>query len=395
MNFQKISKEKILLKNIINSIKKLNSKKKSFYLHSPVINKKDKLSVLNCLSSTYISTYSHITKKFERNIRNYTKAKFSIATINATSAIHVSLKAVGVKKGDEVLVGDLNYIAAANTVLYLGAVPHFVDINLENLFIDTNKLEIYLKKNTYCKKNFFYNKKTGRKITAIIATYIFGKGGDISELLRLAKKYNLKVIEDASEALGSFYRKKHLGTFGDVGVISFNGNKIISTGGGGVILTKKKDIYNKCFKLCTIGRNTKHWQYDYSEIGYNYRLPGLNASLGISQLKKINSYIKKKKGIFNHYKKFFKTSDIKLFSNNKEFSDNNWLNAIFIKNSNLKLLKRLIVGANNKKIQIRPAWKLMHKIKYLNKFPKMRLVNSIIAEKSILTLPSGPDVFEK
>ena len=215
------------------------------------------------------------------------------------------------------------------------------------------------------------------------------------QLLRLAKKYNLKVIEDASEALGSFYRKKHLGTFGDVGVISFNGNKIISTGGGGVILTNKKDVYNKCYKLCTIGRNINHWQYDYSEIGYNYRLPGLNASLGISQLKKINLYIKKKKGIFNHYKKFFKTGDIKLFSNNKEFSDNNWLNAISIKNSNLKLLKKLVVGAKNKKIQIRPAWKLMHKIKYLSKFPKMRLINSIIAEKSILTLPSGLDVFEK
>ncbi len=395
MNFQKISKEKILFKNIINSIKKLNLKKKSFNLHSPLINKKDKSSVLNCLSSTYISTYSSMTKKFEKNIRNYTKAKFSIATINATSAIHVSLKAVGVKKDDEVLIGDLNYIAAANTVLYLGAIPHFVDINLENLFIDTNKLEMYLKKNTYYKKNFFYNKKTGRKITAVIATYIFGKGGDILQLLRLAKKYNLKVIEDASEALGSFYRKKHLGTFGDVGVISFNGNKIISTGGGGVILTNKKDVYNKCYKLCTIGRNINHWQYDYSEIGYNYRLPGLNASLGISQLKKINLYIKKKKGIFNHYKKFFKTGDIKLFSNNKEFSDNNWLNAISIKNSNLKLLKRLVVGANNKKIQIRPAWKLMHKIKYLSKFPKMRLINSIIAEKSILTLPSGLDVFEK
>ena len=211
----------------------------------------------------------------------------------------------------------------------------------------------------------------------------------------MARKYNLKVIEDASEALGSFYRKKHLGTFGDVGVISFNGNKIITTGGGGVILTNKKDVRNKCFKLCTIGRNTNHWQYDYSEIGYNYRLPGLNASLGISQLKKINLYIKKKKIIYNYYKNFFKTNDIKLLLKNKEFSDNNWLNAIFIKNSNLKLIRRLVVGANNKKIQIRPVWKLMHKIKYLNKFPKMKLVNSIIAEKSILTLPSGPDVFEK
>lgn len=395
MNFQKISKEKILLKIIINTIKKLNPKKNYFYLHSPVINKKDKSTVLNCLSSTYISTYSNITKKFEKNICNYTKAKFSLATINATSALHVSLKAVGVKKDDEVLIGDLNYIAAANTVLYLGAVPHFVDINLENLFINTNKLETYLKNNTYYKKKFFYNKKTGRKISAIIGTYIFGKGGDISELIRLAKNYNLKVIEDASEALGSFYKKKHLGTFGDVGVISFNGNKIISTGGGGIILTNKKNIYNKCHKLCTIGRNFNNWQYDYSEMGYNYRLPGLNASLGISQLKKIDSYIKKKKVIFDHYKKFFKTSDIKLFLNNKEFSDNNWLNAIFIKNSNLKLLKKLVTSANNAKIQIRPVWKLMHKIKYLNKFPKMKLVNSIIAEKSILTLPSGPDIFEK
>ena len=374
----------------------INTKKVSFNLHSPVIEKNDLLEVKKCLNSTFVSTHSNLINKFEKNISLFTKSKYSIATINATSGLHVALKAIDIKKNDEILLGDLNYIAAANSILYLDAVPHFIDINLNNLFIDVKKLEKYLDSTTIFKKGKLINKKTGRMIKAIIATHIFGKGGEIKELIKIAKKFRLKIIEDASEALGSYYKNKHLGTFGNIGVVSFNGNKIITTGGGGAILTNDKKLYKKCFELCTISRKNKNiWEYDYNRLGYNYRLPGLNASLGISQLKKIKKYLQIKNKIYNHYKKYFNKSSIFLMKNQKDFDNNNWLNSLFIKESNLNLIKKIILIASKKKIMLRPVWKLMHKIKYLRQFPKMKLKNSIIAEKSIITLPSGVDVFKK
>lgn len=391
-----MKREISLARYILKGVKKINTKKVSFSLHSPVIEKNDLLEVKKCLNSTFVSTHSNLINKFEKNISLFTKSKYSIATINATSGLHVALKAIDIKKNDEILLGDLNYIAAANSILYVGAIPHFIDINLNNLFIDVKKLEKYLDSTTIFKKGKLINKKTGRMIKAIIATHIFGKGGEIKELIKIAKKFRLKIIEDASEALGSYYKNKHLGTFGNIGVVSFNGNKIITTGGGGAILTNDKKLYKRCFELCTISRKNKNiWEYDYNRLGYNYRLPGLNASLGISQLKKIKKYLQIKNKIYNHYKKYFNKSSIFLMKNQKDFDNNNWLNSLFIKESNLNLIKKIILIASKKKIMLRPVWKLMHKIKYLRQFPKMKLKNSIIAEKSIITLPSGVDVFKK
>jgi len=391
-----MKREISLSRYILKGVKKINPKKVFFSLHSPIIDKNDLSEVKKCLNSTFVSTHSHLIDKFEKNISLFTKSKYSIATINATSGLHIALKALDIKKNDEVLLGDLNYIAAANSILYVGATPHFVDINLNNLFIDVQKLEKYLDTTTIFKRGKLINKKTGRMIKAIIATYIFGKGGDIAELIKISKKFKLKIIEDASEAIGSYYKKKHLGTFGNIGVVSFNGNKIITTGGGGAILTNDQKLYNKCYGLCTISRKRKNnWEYDYYGLGYNYRLPGLNASLGISQLKKIKKYLQIKNKIYNHYKKYFSNNRIFLMKNQRDFDNNNWLNSLFIKDSNLNLIKKIIITASKKKIMLRPVWKLMHKIKYLKKFPRMKLKNSIIAEKSIITLPSGVDVFQK
>ena len=227
-----MKREISLAKYILRGVKKINPKKVSFNLHSPIIKKNDLSEVKKCLNSTFVSTHSKVVDKFEKNISLFTKSKYSIATINATSGLHVALKALDIKNNDEVLLGDLNYIASANSIIYVGAIPHFVDINLNNLFIDVKKLEKYLANTTFFKKGKLINKKTGRVIKAIIATYVFGKGGDIIDLIKISKKFKLKIVEDASEALGSYYKKKHLGTFGNIGVVSFNGNKIITTGGG-------------------------------------------------------------------------------------------------------------------------------------------------------------------
>ena len=247
------------------------------------------------------------------------------------------------------------------------------------------------------KKNFSINKKTKRPIKAIIPTHVFGNSANIMEIISIAKKYKLKVIEDASECIGSYFNKKHLGTFGDIGVLSFNGNKTITTGGGGALLINDKKNYYKALSLSTIARKINSgWSYDYNEMGYNYRLPGLNSSLGISQLKKLPLILSKKRKIFLNYKNFFKYNiEIKLIDEEDKIKTNHWLNTLYIKNSNLKLRDKILETVNKAGIGIRPVWKLMHKINHLSKYPKMNIKNSIHLEKSLLSIPSSPNLYDK
>lgn len=390
MKYKKISNSIIKSVNIF-------TKRKNIPLHEPSINEKDFNIVKKCLKSSYVSTVSKFTNLFEKEIIKLTKSKYVIATINGTSAIQVAIRSCDIKKNDEILIPTLNYIGSTNAAIYCNAIPHFVDVEDETLGLDANKLENYLGKISKIKNKITINKYSNRKIKAIIPTHIFGNAAKIDEIIRIAKKYNLKVIEDASECVGSFYKKKHLGTFGDVGVLSFNGNKIITTGGGGAILTNSKRIYKKALSLSTIARKkSSSWSYDYNDIGYNYRLPGINSSLGISQIKKLSKLLLIKKKIFLEYKKFFKNNiNFKLIEEPKNSKSNHWLNTIFIFNSNLSLRNKIIRETNRKGIGIRPVWKLMHKIKHLSKYPKMNLNNSEKLEKGIINLPSSPIIYEK
>ena len=353
--------------------------------------------VKKCIQSSYISSVSHFTNKFENKIKYLTKSKYSIAVINGTSALQIAIKACGVKENQEVLIPNLNYIGSSNATIYCGAIPHFVDVESNSFGIDTVKLEKYLNKICYIKKNTSINKYTKRVIKAVIPTHIFGNSAKIDNILKIAKKFHLKVIEDASECVGSYYKGKHLGTFGDAGVLSFNGNKIITTGGGGAIITNNKKIYNESLNLSTINRKKNSgWSYDYNDIGYNYRLPGINASLGISQLKKLSKLILKKRKINIKYKILFsKSKFFKLVNEPKNNKSNHWLNTLFIFNSNLRLRDKIIFEINKKGIGVRPVWKLMHKIKHLSKFPKMSLNNSVLLEKSLINLPSSSNLSDK
>ena len=390
MKYKEISNE------IIKSVKTF-TKKKKVSLHVPHFKKEDFKSVNRCLKTSYVSTVSKFTNIFEKKIIKLTKSKFSVATINGTSAIQIAIKSCGIKKNEEILIPNLNYVGSSNATIYCNAIPHFVDVENETLGIDTNKLEKYLKKNCIIKKNVTINKISKRSIKAIIPTHVFGNSAKIKEITLLAKKFNLKVIEDASECVGSYYKNKHLGTFGDVGVLSFNGNKIITTGGGGAIITNNKKIYKKALSLSTISRKKNSgWSYDYDDVGYNYRLPGINSSLGISQLKNLPNLLKVKRKIFLQYKKIFKNNiHFKLMSELKNSKSNHWLNTIYIFHSNIKLRDQIIKETNKKGIGVRPVWKLMHKIKYLSKFPRMNIKNSLELEKSLINLPSSSNLYEK
>ena len=370
------------------------TKKRYVPLHEPTIRNLDLSQVKRNLLSTQVSTSSSDTIKFENSISKFTNSKYSVAIINGTSSLQLAIKVLDIKDNDEVFIPSLNYVASSNATLYCGAIPHYIDIELENFGIDVKKLEKYILKNCIYKKKKLINKKTKRPITAIIPTHIFGTACNIDQILRISQKYNLKVIEDAAEGFGSFYKKKHLGTFGHVGVLSFNGNKIITTGGGGAMLTQNKKYYVKALKLAKIAKKEKNfWDYDYSELGYNFRLPGINASLGLSQIKNINNLLKRKKIIFNKMKFLFKKNknySLVVQQNNSE--SNNWLNNIYIFNSNYSLRNKIINTMLKQGISVRPVWKLMHKIKYLSIYPKMNLENAVKAEKSLISIPSSPSL---
>ena len=362
-------------------------------LHEPIFVGNEWKYLKKCLDSTYVSTVGKFVKIFERKICNYTKSKYAIAANNGTAALHVAMELVGVKKNHEVLVPALNYISSSNTIIYCGADPHFIDVNENTLGIDSKKLSDYLKKNTINKSKKCINKKTKKIIKAIIIMHTYGHPVEIRKVIKIAKKYNLKVIEDAAECIGSFYFKKHLGTFGDVGIISFNGNKTITTGAGGIILTNDRKLAIQAKHVTHNSKLISNYQILHDKLGYNYRMSNLNAAIGCAQLEKIGKILNAKRKLFKKYKKeFFIFKELKLFEEPKNSHSNYWLNTVLVSKNHKNAKAQIIHYCNKRGIKVRPVWKLMHKIKYLSKYQRMDLSNSEDLEKRIINLPSGPNL---
>ena len=285
---------------------------------------------------------------------------------------------------------SLNYIASANATLYCGAIPHFVDVDEKSLGIDPIKLKKYLDKICIIKNKKCLNKKTKRPIRALICLHTFGYPARILELKKICLSYHIKLIEDSAEALGSFFHNKHLGTFGDIGILSFNGNKIITTGSGGAVLTNNLILAKKIDHLSKIAKKKHPYKLDYDFVGYNYNMPNLNAALGLAQIEKINHFIKNKQKLHKRYSdKFKKINYLEIYSGNSNCNSNNWLITIILKKADKFFLKKLFDFTNNKNLSTRPVFKLLHKIKYLKKYPKMNLKNSINLENRIITIPSS------
>jgi perosamine synthetase len=370
-------------------------KNRKLELHEPEFNQKELSEVKNSIKNKNVSTAGSLTPIFEKLIAKKVNCKFVIATNSGTSALHLALISLGTKKNDEVLMPSLNYIASANACLYIGAIPHFVDIEHKTLGVDVVKLNDYLKKNTTIKNGSCVNKKTKRKISAIICLHTFGHPCEIEKIKILSKKFRLRLIEDAAEALGSFYKKKHLGTFGDIGIISFNGNKIITTGGGGVVLTNNLNLAKKALKLSTISKKKHFWKYEFDDVGYNYRMPSLNSALGIAQIKNLRYFVGKKRKLYKIYEKIFKKNIyFKLFKEPKNSRSNYWLQTILLNKKYIKYRDKIIITSHKDRIKIRPVWRPLHKSKHLKKCPKMNLKNTNDLENRILNLPSSPNLVE-
>ena len=381
---------KILSKKIIKVIQKVTGKKKS-NLHEPKFSGKEIDSLKKCIKSNYVSTVGPQVEIFEKKLAKLTGAKYVIACVNGTSALHLSLKSINIDKNCEVLLPSLSFVASANAVNYCGGTPHFVDSDKKTLGVNPEKLERYLEKTCTVKRNICFNKKTKKRISALIVVHIFGHPGEIFKIRKLCKKFFINLIEDAAEGIGSYFHNQHVGTFGKMGIISFNGNKTITTGGGGAIITNNKKIANIVKSLSTTNKLPHPWKYDYEAVGYNYRLPNINSALGIAQLNSLKKILADKRNLFKKYKKeFSKIREIDFFHEPKFCKSNYWLNAILLKNSSILKRDYIINKINKKKIQVRPCWKLLHRLKHFANCPKMNLDEAISLESKIITLPSSP-----
>ena len=369
----------------------LTLKKKKAVLHEPFFTNIENKNLINCIKSGYVSSVGEYVNKFDKKIQKYTNSKNVISVINGTAALHLALKLLNVSKNDEVILPTITFVATANAISYLGAIPHFVDSELDTFGIDVNKLEKYLFKNFKVINGICFNNSTKRKVKAIIAVHVFGNPMNIKDLLKIANKYKLKVIEDAAEALGSYYKNIHLGNFGDIGILSFNGNKIITTGGGGALLIKSNKIAKKAKHLSNVAKKNHKWEYFHDQVGFNYRMPNINAALGCAQISNINKLIKAKKKLhFQYRKNFSNIKEVKFITVNPLSKKNNyWLNTIFIYNSSFSKRNKLLKELHNRGYYCRPVWVPLHKLPMYKKCPKDKLSNAGVIEKSIVNIPSS------
>ena len=326
------------------------TKNKSKRLHEPNFCGQEIKFLSNSIRNKSVSTYGEESSKFEKEIRKITKTKYAISVINGTSALQLSLYTAGVGKNCEVLIPALNYIASANATINVGGSPHFIDVEEKSLGVDFKKLDIYLKKISIKKNKKYFNKKTKKHIKAIVVTHVFGHPCNLEMAREISKKYNLILIEDAAEALGSFYKKKHLGTFGHIGILSFNGNKIITTGGGGAVLTNNSKIAKKINHISRNSRVKKYsWDYSHNELGFNFRMPSLNANLGIAQIKNLKFFLKNKRKLFQRYKFLFSNfEDFEILQEPRYARSNYWLNALILKKADKKTIIKLLKQAAKK-----------------------------------------------
>lgn len=378
-----------MYKGLIKFIRATFKVEKDFIpLHEPRFIGNERKYVLDAIDSTFVSSVGEYVDKFEKMMCNITGAKHCIATVNGTNSLHLGLLLAGVKPQDEVLTQPLTFIATANAISYANATPHFVDVDKETLGLSPKKLEVYLAEIAELRNGVCYNKLTNNRISACVPMHSFGLPLFIDELITVCDKYNIPVIEDAAESLGSYYKEKHTGTFGILGVFSFNGNKTVTSGGGGAIITNDDAIAKRAKHLSTQAKIPHKWEYAHDEIGYNYRMPNLNAALACAQLEQLGDYVKNKRELSDLYFEFLKdTTDIELIRESEDSKSNYWLNAILLSDRDSR--DRLLQETNDAGVMTRPIWSLMNKLTMFKDCPKSDLSNSEWLEDRVVNITSS------
>lgn len=377
-----------MYKKTIKFIKDLYKTDNFIALHEPRFRGNEKAYLNQCIDSTFVSSVGRFVNNFEEEISKYTGAKYAIATVNGTSALHTSLILANVTKDDEVITQSLSFIATANAISYVGAKPIFLDVDKKTLGLSHKALKDFLEKNTFIKNKKCINKKTSKVIKACVPMHTFGHPCKIDKIIDICKKYHIEVVEDAAESLGSFYKGKHTGTFAKISALSFNGNKIITSGGGGVILTNDENLAKRAKHITTTAKVPHPYEYIHDEIAFNYRMPNINAALLLAQLEQLNEFLKQKKELSKKYKKFFKDyKDIQFVEEPKDCNSNYWLNAIILKNK--KQRDKFLKTTNQHQVMTRPIWKLLNELDMYKDCQTDNLKNSRHLQDCVVNIPSG------
>lgn len=381
-----------LVDKIIHAIKSVagTSESTPIALHEPHFSGNEWRYVKECLDSNYVSSVGKFVNQFEHALADYTGAKYAVAVVNGTAALHVALLLAGVLKDDEILIPSLTFIATANAASYIGATPHFVDSNERTLGIDPEALRSYLKSCTEIHSNVCINIRTKRIIRALVPMHTFGHPSDIDGLLAVAHDYCLTLVEDAAESLGSRINGRHTGTFGLAGALSFNGNKVITTGGGGAILCNDIQLARQAKHLTTTAKLAHRWAFHHDQIGFNYRMPNINAALGCAQLEQLDKFLIAKRALFERYKvAFANIPEVKLMQEPKHCTSNYWLHTLLLDKSHANLRDLILNTSHDQGLQLRPVWQLLHTLIPYQHCPRMPLSEAQSLEQRIINLPSS------
>ncbi|MEX2214940.1 MAG: LegC family aminotransferase [Phycisphaeraceae bacterium] len=359
-------------------------------LHEPCFRGREKEYTAQCIDTGWVSSVGSFVDRFERDLAAYTGAKYAIVTVNGTAALHLALMLAGVRAGDEVIVPALTFVATANAVAHCGAIPHFADSEMVTLSLDATKLDGHLNKIAQRRDGDVYNRITQRRIAAIVPMHTFGHPVNLDALLEVARRWGLPIVEDAAESLGSFYRGKHTGTFGLLGTLSFNGNKIITTGGGGAILTDDEALAQHAKHLSTTAKQPHAWAFAHDEIAFNYRLPNLNAALGCAQLEQLPAFLDAKRTLAAGYLEAFAANEHAcVVAQPANCESNYWLNTLILDEAHARQRDELLRALHAAGILARPAWEPMHCLPMYRSNPRMDLSTSESLARRIINLPSS------
>jgi perosamine synthetase len=359
-------------------------------LHEPRFYGNEWVYLKECLDSTFVSSVGKFVDRLENDLANFTGARRAVAVVNGTAALHVALRLAGVENGDEVLLPALTFIATANAVVYCQATPHFVDSEERSLGMDAFALREYLLKITEIRNGQCVNLKTGRIIRAIVPMHTFGHPVDIDALLAIAHDFHLNLIEDAAESLGSTIAGQHTGTFGLMGTLSFNGNKTITTGGGGAILTNDVELAKRAKHITTTAKLPHRWSFVHDEVGFNYRLPNLNAALGCAQLEQLPGFLRDKRRLFERYQAAFaNVTGVHLVAEQAGCNSNYWLQTLLLDAGHADQRDAVLAATNDAGLMTRPIWALMSRLPMYANAPRAPLSGAESLEQRVINIPSS------
>ena len=357
-------------------------------LHAPIFMGNEKKYLEECIDSTFVSSVGKFVDRFEEMIVEYTGAKKAVVCVNGTNALHLALKLAGVEQNDEVVTQALTFIATANAISYCGAHPVFIDVDKDTMGLSPGKMREWLFGNVEIKNRECFSKKTGRRIKACVPMHTFGHPVHLDELVQLCNEFHIELVEDAAESLGSFYKGKHTGTFGKIGVLSFNGNKTVTTGGGGMLLFNDEKLGMYAKHLTTQAKVPHRWEFVHDEIGYNYRMPNINAALGCAQMEYLDKMLANKRETAVKYKAFFQTvDDTDFFDEPENCRSNFWLNTILLKDREAR--DRFLQYSNDHGVMTRPVWQLMNRLPMFADCQTDDLINTIRFEERVVNIPSS------